>query len=382
MGITKDRLNFKPFEYQWAYDYWFKQQNAHWLHTEINMQSDIHDWNMNLSLNEKNVIGDILKGFTQTETEVGTYWSEMIPKWFPVPEIKMMGQTFASFETIHAVAYSYLNDILGLDDFCAFLEDKVIMNKLKSLIEIRKSLFEKNNKEQIAKSIALFSAAAEGIQLFSSFAVLLSFRKTNRLKGIGQQIIFSVRDESLHSEAGCKIFRTLCSENKGLKNSVRESIYEGIDLALKNEFIFIDQIFNKGNLSTICKEDLKNFMKDRANIKLKELDLNSVYFVDKKKLSNMDWFYITISGEQQTDFFDNRETGYSKPNEDWNEDLFLTDKKKDDYVIKKNDNEKKMNNDNNKSESKSSNKILKILLKNKKDENLENSESECLSCES
>ncbi|WP_226989469.1 ribonucleotide-diphosphate reductase subunit beta [Blattabacterium sp. (Blattella germanica)] len=356
MGITKDRLNFKPFEYQWAYDYWFKQQNAHWLHTEINMQSDIHDWNKNLSSQEKNVIGDILKGFTQTETEVGSYWSEMIPNWFPIPEIKMMGQTFGSFETIHAVAYSYLNDILGLDDFHAFLEDKATMNKLKALMDIRKSSHEQYNREEIARSIALFSAAAEGIQLFSSFAVLLSFRKSNRLKGIGQQIIFSVRDESLHSEAGCKIFRTFCDENKGLKKSVEESVYQGVDLALKNEFVFIDQIFGNGDLPTIKKEDLKNFMKDRANLKLRELGLNKSYHINSNMLSNMDWFYITISGEQQTDFFDNRETGYSKPNEDWNEDLFSSD-----------------------TDSNSEKKILKILLKNKK-ENL--GDSGCVSCES
>ncbi|AWU44592.1 ribonucleotide-diphosphate reductase subunit beta [Blattabacterium punctulatus] len=357
MGITKDRLNFKPFEYQWAYEYWFKQQNAHWLHTEINMQSDIHDWNENLSDLEKNVIGDILKGFTQTETEVGNYWSEMIPKWFPIPEIKMMGQAFGSFETIHAVAYSYLNDILGLDNFHAFLEDEATMKKLKVLMDIRKSDHGKYNRKEIAKSIALFSAAAEGIQLFSSFAVLLSFRKSNRLKGIGQQIIFSVRDESLHSEAGCKIFRTFCEENDGLKNSVADSIYYGMDLALKNEFIFIDQIFDNGDIPTIKREELKNFMKDRANIKLKELGLSDAYCIDKNMLDNMSWFYITISGEQQTDFFDNRETGYSKPNEDWNEDLFVLDDKK----------------------TSTEKKILEILLKNKK-ENLGN--SGCVSCES
>ncbi|WP_185873594.1 ribonucleotide-diphosphate reductase subunit beta [Blattabacterium cuenoti] len=359
MSITKDRLNFKPFEYQWAYDFWFKQQNAHWLHTEINMQSDIHDWNDKLSSHEKKVIGDILKGFTQTETEVGSYWSEMIPKWFPVPEIKMMGQVFGSFETIHAVAYSYLNDILGLDDFNAFLKDESIMNKLNALIEIRKGVpVNEYNDLEIARSIALFSAAAEGIQLFSSFAVLLSFRKSNRLKGIGQQIIFSVRDESLHSEAGCKIFRIFCSERKSLKERVKDSIYYGIDLALKNEFIFIDNIFGEGDLPTLKKEELKNFMKDRANLKLKELGFMEKYRIDKKMLSNMDWFYVTISGEQQTDFFDNRETGYSKPNDDWNDDLF------EDEFEKKNNNSEKN--------------ILKILLKNKNEENT----SGCKSCES
>lgn len=323
MNLTKERLAFKPFQYPWAYDYWFKQQNAHWLHTEINMQSDIKDWEENLSENEKTVIGDILKGFAQTETEVGNYWSEMIPQWFPIPEIKMMGQTFGAFETIHAVAYAYLNDTLNLDDFEAFIQDEVTMNKLQLLMNVR---YNKNKSsyslKEIAQSLALFSAAAEGIQLFSSFAILLSFRKSNRLKGIGQQMIFSIRDESLHSEAGCKLFRVLCEENYGLLSSIENSIYEGIELALKNEFIFINHIFRMGNLQTISKEQLLNFMKDRANRKLIELGLRQKYQIHSLLLNEMNWFYVTVSGEQQTDFFDNRETGYSKPNTDWNTNLF------------------------------------------------------------
>ncbi|XOD67320.1 MAG: ribonucleotide-diphosphate reductase subunit beta [Flavobacteriales bacterium Tduv] len=322
MSITKERLAFKPFQYPWAYDYWFKQQNAHWLHTEINMQSDIKDWKENLSEREKNVIGDLLKGFAQTETEVGNYWSEMVPQWFPVPEIKMMGQTFGAFETIHAVAYAYLNDTLGLDDFEAFLKDKATMNKLSLLMDVRHNQNDTYVLEDIARSLALFSAAAEGVQLFSAFAVLLSFRKSNRLKGIGQQMIFSIRDESLHSEAGCKLFRVLCEENTELLPNIETSIYEGIELALKNEFTFIDHLFRMGDLTTISKDQLKNFMKDRANRKLIELGLSEKHQTDSYLSEQMSWFYVTVSGEQQTDFFDNRETGYSKPNKDWNTDLF------------------------------------------------------------
>lgn len=316
--INKTRLEFKPFQYQWAYDYWFKQQNAHWLHTEIPMQSDVADWRENMSEKEKNVVGNILKGFAQTECEVGNYWSSYIPKWFPVPEIKMMGQTFGAFETIHAVAYSYLNDTLGLDDFSAFLEDEATMGKLKVLMDVSPDT---NDLSEIARSIALFSAAGEGIQLFSSFAVMLSFRQSNRMRGIGQQMIFSVRDESLHSEAGCKLFRTIIEENPEIwTEHLKKQIYKGIDLALINEFIYIDKIFEMGDLETITKAQLKNFMYDRANRKLVELNLEPVYTVDSKLLSQMEWFYILVSGEQQTDFFANRETGYSKPNEDWNDD--------------------------------------------------------------
>ena len=316
--ITKERIAFKPFQYQWAYDYWFNQQNAHWLHTEINMQKDVKDWLEELNEAEKNVIGNILKGFTQTETEVGNYWSSYVPMWFPVPEIKMMGQTFGAFETIHAVAYSYLNDTLGLDDFEAFLEDEATMNKLKVLMDINPYT---KDLSEIARSLALFSGCAEGIQLFSSFAVLLSFRKSNLLTGIGQQMIFSVRDESLHSEAGCKLFKTLVEENPQIWNEqLRADIYEGFELAIRNEFTYINKIFEQGDLNTITKEQLKNFMYDRANRKLIELGLKARYAVDPKLLQEMEWFYIFVSGEQQSDFFANRETGYSKPNQDWNSD--------------------------------------------------------------
>lgn len=319
--ITEERLEFKPREYQWAYDYWFKQQNAHWLHTEIPMQQDVNDWRENLSIAEKNVIGNILKGFAQTECEVGDYWSMYIPKWFPIPEIKMMGKGFGAFEDIHAEAYSYLNDTLGLDDFKAFMEDEATMTKLRVLMDVNSDT---TDLRDIARSLGLFSGAAEGVQLFSSFAVMLSFRASNRMVGIGQQMIFSVRDESLHSEAGCKLFRTLIEQNPEIwDDDLKNDIYAGMELALTNEFIYIDKIFEMGDLDTITKAQLKNFMYDRANRKLVELSLDPVYIVDSKLLGEMEWFYILVSGEQQSDFFVNRDTGYSKPNEDWNDgDLF------------------------------------------------------------
>lgn len=321
-SILTPRLAFKPFKYQWAYEYWFKQQNAHWLHTEINMQKDLKDWLEELSNAEKNVIGNILKGFAQTETHVEDYWTQYVTHWFPIPEIKMMATAFGNMETIHATAYSYLNDTLGLDDFQAFMSDTATMNKLDVLINVDNN---DSSIEHIGRSIALFSACAEGIQLFSSFAVLLSFRKKNLLTGIGQQMIFSIRDESLHSEAGCKLFRTLIEENSNIfTESFKKSIYEGVELGLQLEFNYIDKIFELGDLESITKSQLKTFMHDRANRKLQELLLSPVYTVDNTIIQEMEWFYLMVSGEQQTDFFANRETGYAKPNDDWNniEDLF------------------------------------------------------------
>ena len=118
--LLQERVVYKPFEYPQAHDYWLKQQQAHWLHTEVPMMSDVNDWKQNLTETEKNIVGSILKGFAQTETVVNDYWSGLVTKWFRKPEIIMMATTFGAFETIHAEAYSLLNEELGLDDFSEF----------------------------------------------------------------------------------------------------------------------------------------------------------------------------------------------------------------------------------------------------------------------
>ena len=117
MSILQERVVYKPFEYPAAHDYWMKQQQAHWLHTEVPMANDVTDWKSNLKDHEKNVVGGILKGFAQTETVVNDYWTGLVTKWFRKPEIIMMATTFGAFETIHAEAYSLLNEQLGLDNF-------------------------------------------------------------------------------------------------------------------------------------------------------------------------------------------------------------------------------------------------------------------------
>lgn len=193
MALLNPRVSFAPYEYDRAYQFWELQSQSHWLHTEVSLASDIHDWKLNLTDSEKNVIGNILKSFTQSEVFIQEYWSQMVSKWFKKPEIQMMAAVFASFESIHAVAYAYLNQSLGLEDFSAFLQEPTAKAKIDRLITTKGK-----SKEEIAKSLAVFSAFNEGVNLFSSFAVLLNFARFDKMKGLGQIITFSIKDESLH----------------------------------------------------------------------------------------------------------------------------------------------------------------------------------------
>ena len=169
-SLLKERIVYKPFEYPEAFDFYMKQQQAHWLWTEVPMMADVNDWKQNLSETEKNIIGSILKGFAQTETVVNDYWSTLVTKWFRKPEVIAMAVTFGCFETIHAEAYSLLNEELGLDNFAEFLEDETTMAKIETLMNVRDDHEGNPNWHERAKSLAIFSAFTEGVNLFSSFA--------------------------------------------------------------------------------------------------------------------------------------------------------------------------------------------------------------------
>ena len=321
MSLKDERVVYKPFEYPQAFDYWLKQQQAHWLHTEVPMAQDVTDWKSNLKPHEKNLIGGILKGFAQTETVVNDYWTNLVTSWFRKPEVIMMGVTFGAFETIHAEAYSLLNEQLGLDNFAEFMEDEATMAKIESLMAVRDNHDGTPNWHERAKSLAIFSAFTEGVNLFSSFAVLLSYKMRNLLKGVGQIVEWSVRDESSHSEAGCWLFRTLMKEHPEFKTpKLITEIEEAAEMMMKLEFDFIDKVFELGDLENLSKDELKNFIKHRINTKMSDLGLTPIIpsaEIDKGALKTMKWFDAVIAGKQQTDFFANRVTNYSKGHIDW-----------------------------------------------------------------
>ena len=263
-NLFSERVAYKPFEYPEYYlEGWLPQAQAFWLHTEIPMQGDVKDWNENLSVSEKNLVGNILLGFAQTECAVGDYWTGMVTKWFPKHEIKQMAMMFGSQETIHATAYSYLNETLGLEDFAAFLHEPATSAKFEFLMETSSDythvdlLHSADARKEVAKSLAIFSAFAEGVSLYSSFAVLYSFQMRNLLKGIGQQMKWSVRDESLHSKMGCHLFRHMCEDYPELKDSVQSSVEEAAQLMVEMEINFIDKMFEMGDLENLKKQDLK-----------------------------------------------------------------------------------------------------------------------------
>ena len=277
------------------------------------MSGDVKDWNEKLTKEEKHLVGNILLGFAQTECAVSDYWTQKVVSWFPKHEIQQMAMMFGSQETIHAVAYSYLNETLGLENFEAFLHEPATSERFDNLVS-----YDGNDTVGIGRSLAVFSAFAEGVSLYSAFAVLYSFQLRNLLKGIGQQMKWSVRDESLHSRMGCQLFRDMCNEDKLLLENCRKDIISAAETMVKLECNYIDKMFEMGDIEGIKSNDLKHFIKKRTNEKLVELgylDLGSYFTYDSDAANNLNWFYHLTGGHTHTDFFAIRPTDYSKANE-------------------------------------------------------------------
>jgi len=308
--LEHNKMIFKTengFDYPQFYQYYEHTVASVWRHQEVAMEGDLRDWQFNSTPDEKAVIAGILKGFVSAELGIGCYWANEVCRIFPKPEIQAMARAFSFFETIHAAAYSYLNDVLGLNEYEEFINDPIACSKIETFFQ----------KYSDKVSLAVFSGAGEGVSLFSSFAVLLSFNKDGRYKGLAQIISWSAIDEATHSEAGCALFRCLVEET-GLSDSDREEIYDGFRLILEKEFAFIDHI------ASVDAEELKAYITNRANERLLTLGLEQIFHLSTEELSRAKllaaWFDPMIKGASSVDAFAQSKSGdnyIAKPTQDF-----------------------------------------------------------------
>ena len=233
MSLFKSRTHYKPFDYEWAFEAYDTMQKMHWLPSEVPLHEDIRDWNERLTEEEKSLISNILKFFTQGDVDIAqAYLDRYIPKFKP-PEIRMMLSSFANSEANHAHSYSLLNDTIGetqLTDYKAFQEYKEMSDKHAYLFKSKGT-----GTEGLIRDIACFSAFGEGLQLFASFVMLLNFQRFGRMKGMCQIVTWSIRDETHHVEGMIKLFHTLIKENpevwtEKFKAEIYQTAREMVDL--------------------------------------------------------------------------------------------------------------------------------------------------------
>lgn len=313
LKLTDQRTFYKPFNYPWAFEAFQQSEQMHWLWTEVPMLEDTKDWKQNLSEHERDFLTKIFRFFTQGDIDVsGAYVNTYLPR-FPQPEIRMMLSSFAAREAIHVAAYSHLIETLGMPEstYNEFLEYGEMVEKHDYFQEVAAG-------DDIPAQIAAFSAFTEGMQLFSSFVMLLNFARNGRMKGMGQIIAWSIADETLHTESMIKLFRTYMTENKSLWNDeLKRKIYTIAERMVELEDQFIDLAFGQYEMKNLTSSEVKQYIRYIADRRLISLGMKGIFKVKRNPLPWVDG----MLGVTHTNFFENKVVDYAKGalTGDWSE---------------------------------------------------------------
>lgn len=319
MSLLNAPKQFKPIQYPFALEAWEAQQKLFWLPFDVPMTDDVRDWKHNLNDAEKNLLINIFRFFTQADVEVECQYSKY-KEIFKPHEIKMMIAAFENYESIHVVSYSYLIDTLGMPEIeHTIFKEIEVMRKKSQFLDVF-NLDSNSNAFDIAVALGIYAAFIEGMQLFSSFAVLMNFPRFNKMKGMGQIIKYSLRDESLHIQSMLRLFHIFVQEYR--KDIYLPILHERLQKAAEDaydlEIQFIHHAFSLGDVKGLKKWDLIDYVGWLKDLRLFQLGVsrtNEIMF----RRSPLPWMDEVLHLRENVNFFDNQSTEYVKagPKGEW-----------------------------------------------------------------
>jgi len=307
MPLLDPKPTYKPFAYPWAYEAWQLQQRLHWLPDEVPLADDVKDWQRTLTDGERNLLTHIFRFFTQADVEVNNCYMKHYARVFEPTEVQMMLAAFSNTETIHIAAYSHLLDTIGIPEieYSAFLRYQAMRDKYDYM-----QGFNANSKRSIALTMAVFGGFTEGVQLFASFAVLLNFPRYNKMKGMGQIVAWSARDETLHTLSIIKLFRTFVEEYPEVwDDSLVTEIREACRTIIGHEDAFIDLAFELGPVEGLSAGEVKAYIRFIADRRLVQLGLEPMFKIERNPLP---WMDEMLNAVEHANFFENRATEYTR----------------------------------------------------------------------
>lgn len=325
MSIFDKRVNYKPFEYPGIYQFTDAINKSFWVHSEVDFTADTQDFHSHLTKEEQIAIKHSLLAIAQIEVAVKTFWGNLY-QHFPKPEFNGLGSTFAECEFRHSEAYSRLLDVLGYnDEFEDLLTIPVIRERVEYLGKVLENSNNNTDRKKYVVSLILFSLLIENVSLFSQFAIILSFTRFKGLmKNVSNIIAWTSIDEQVHANAGIYIINIIRKEfpdffDEELIAHVNDVIHNSIEIESK----ILDWIFETGNIESVNKHDLLNFMKFRVDESMVKIGLDKVFNITAEQYKPMQWFEEDVFANTLDDFFAKRPVDYTKHDKSFTaDDLF------------------------------------------------------------
>jgi ribonucleoside-diphosphate reductase beta chain len=319
--IFDEQISRKPNNYPWTEEFIESMHNGFWTHKEFSFKSDVQQFKVNLSEQEREIIIRCLSAIGQIEVAVKTFWAKLGEN-LPHPSLQDLGYVMANTEVIHNNAYERLLTVLGLEDrFEENLKLEWIQGRVKYLKKYTHRFY-KDKKKQYLYAIILFTLFVENVSLMSQFYIINWFaRNKNVLKDTDQQVKYTRNEEHIHGLVGIKIINTIREEHPELfDKELEDKILSEAKEAYESEAKIIDWMVNGLKEEGLSAPVLKELIKDRINESLISIGFPTVFEIDPVIIKTTNWFNEELLGNNMTDFFHSRPVEYSKKSQSFAED--------------------------------------------------------------
>jgi len=319
--IFDEQISRKPNLYPWTEDFIESMHNGFWTHKEFSFKSDVQQFKVKLTDQEREIIVRCLSAIGQIEVAVKTFWAKLGDN-LPHPALQDLGYVMANTEVIHNNAYERLITVLGLEDvFEENLKLEWIQGRVKYLKKYTHRHFKDKNKQYLY-AIILFTLLVENVSLMSQFYIINWFaRNKNVLKDTDQQVKYTRNEERIHGLIGIKIINTIRNEYPDLfDDELEDRILSEAKEAFECEAKIIDWMANGIQEQGLSAHVLKELIKDRINDSLTSIGYPTIFEVDNQAMKDASWFNEELLGNNMTDFFHSRPVEYSKKSQSFSED--------------------------------------------------------------
>ncbi len=305
LDTKKQRFHTFPIENMEIWNMYRKQKASFWVAEEIDFSQDLDDFKT-LTKEEQHFLKRILAFFASSDGIVNFNLEKRFIDEIQNYEAKVTYDFQKMMENIHSEVYSLMLDTLVEDK-----EEKTnLFNSIKTIpsIKILADWAFKwiESEKPFAYRVAAF-AIVEGVFFSGAFAAIFWFKKyknkgKNFLQGLTKSNEFIARDEGMHTDFACIIYKQL--NNKLSQEEIKNIITDGVDVSK----IFIDDALPY-KLIGMNKDMMSDYIEYVADRLVVDLGYKKIY-----NKQNPFKFMDTIGLTSKTNFFEMRPTEYSDPN--------------------------------------------------------------------
>lgn len=312
-----------PHVNQWAWELFMKGLENNWIPGHIKMDIDISQWKSKhvLSEAERLIVKRCLGFFAGSESLVANNLLLSIFKYITDPECRQYISRQCFEEALHNLTVVYCCDSLSLDInevYQAYKSVPSIKAKDDFLMSVTTDINRNDftattveGKRELLDNIFTYYIICEGVFFYSGFAMLLSLfnQQPPKMPGIGQQILYTLRDETLHIEFGTRLINTIREQYPSIwTKDFENKMLSNLDKAIELEAAYSEEVLPNGVLG-LNAEMFREYVNYIAGRRLHNLNMPNKYAASKNPFG---WMSNVIDIRKQRNFFETAVIEYSQ----------------------------------------------------------------------